>query len=121
MKYLKFLSQKNFHPNDYFQSIIKYTINDSLKKIKMFNNDDVKSIEIRLTGREDASLRGHYNNYELEPAFFTIAKNYIVGKIESGEKINNEEKLFPDASEYLFLDSEPLEVFHNEIIKVEEK
>lgn len=121
MKYLKFLSQNNTHPNDYFQANIKFVVSDSIESIKAFQNNNVKAIEVRLAGREEASLRGQYNNYELEPAFFTIAKNYIVGKMETGQHINDSEKVFPNASEYLFLDSETLEVFHSEIIKVEEK
>jgi len=120
MKYLKFLMQREIHPlGDYFQNNFTFTINDSQKIID--NNSNIKSIEVRLTGREDASLRAQYNNYELEPAFYTIAKNYIVGKIESKQEIQNEERVYPDASEYLYLDSEPLETFNNEIIEVEKK
>lgn len=118
MIYLKFLAQKNIHSlGDYFQMNFTFVINDSPKKIN--KSDDIKSIEVRLTGREDASLRAQYSNYELEPAFFTIAKNYIIGKIESGKSIQMKEKVFPDASEYLYLDSELLEIFHNEEIEVE--
>ena len=102
MKYLKVLSQNNSHPNDYFQSNIKFVVSNSSEAIKVFQNNDIKSIEVRLAGREEASLRGQYNNYELEPAFFTIAKNYIVGKIESGQQINDSEKVFPNASELSF-------------------
>jgi len=115
MKYLKFLSQNNSHPNDYFQSNLTFIVSDSVEKTKVFQNGNIKSIEVRLAGREEASLRAQYDNYELEPAFFTIAKNYIV------EKIKDVDKLYPDASEYLYLDSEPLEIFHSEVIKVEEK
>lgn len=121
MKYLKFLSQNNSHPNDYFQSNLTFIVSDSVEKTKVFQNGDIKSIEVRLAGREEASLRAQYDNYELEPAFFTIVKNYIVGKIESREKIKDVDKLYPDASEYLYLDSEPLKIFHSEVIKVEEK
>jgi len=119
MKYLKFLSQKNFHPDDYFQSNLTFIVNDSSEKIKIFQNDDIKNIEVRLTGREDASLRSRYNNYELEPAFFTIAKNYLIAKIEARNEIKDKEKIYPDASEYLYLDSEPLENFHSDVIKIE--
>jgi len=73
MKYLKFLSQKNFHPDDYFQSNLTFIVNDSSEKIKIFQNDDIK----------------------------------------------DKEKIYPDASEYLYLDSEPLENFHSDVIKIE--
>lgn len=77
MKYLKFLSQNNSHQDNYFKSIFAFIISNSVKRMKAFQNSDIKSIEVRHAGREDASLRAQYNNYKLEPAFFTIAKNYI--------------------------------------------
>jgi hypothetical protein len=120
MKYLKFLSHNNSHLNDYFQSNFKFVVNDSLKTIEVSQNNDIKYIEVRLAGREEASLRWQYDNYELEPAFFAIAKNYIVRKIESGQQINDSEKVYPNASEYLFLDSEALEEFNTDVIKVEQ-
>lgn len=120
MKYLKFLKQQEIHPlGDYSQMTFTFQINDAPKVKDKY--DDTKTIDVRLTGREDASLRAHSNNYKLEPALFTIAKNYLIDKIESGQQINDSEKVFPDASEYLFLDSEQLEEFHTELIKIEEK
>ncbi|MBK7381123.1 MAG: hypothetical protein IPJ03_19400 [Ignavibacteriales bacterium] len=120
MKYLKFLTQREILPlGDYFQMNFTLLVKDTPKTID--KNVDIKSIEVRLTGREDGSLRAQHNNYELESALFTIAKNYITEKIESRQKIQDSEKIYPDASEYLYLDSEPLEVFNKEIIEVEEK
>jgi len=64
-------------------------------------------------------LRALNSNYELEAALFTIAKNYIIEKIEMEKEIKNNEKLYPDSSKYLNLDQEPLEKFHSKIIKIE--
>ena len=119
MKYLKFLSQKNIDPlGDYFQTNFTFFIYDSSEKAKN-NNEEIKIVEVRITGREDASLRANYSSYELEPALFTIAINYLISKIKSREKIKDKENVFPNATKYLFLDSEPLEEFHNKEIKIE--
>ena len=120
MKYLKFLSQNCFHPNDYAQSNLIYIIANELMKTKVFADDDKKSIEIRLTGREMGSLRPMYNDYEIESVFFTIAKNYITAKIEARNEIKKDEKLYTNAKEYLYIGSE-LEKFHTEVIEIEEK
>jgi hypothetical protein len=120
LKYLKFLSQKNIsHFNDYFQMNFTFVINDSVDKVSDFEITDVKSIAIRLSGREDASLRATENNYELEPAFFEIAKNYLMKKVSENSEIRGKEELFINASEYLNLGSNPILHFHNEIIKIE--
>ena len=120
LKYLKFLSQKNIsHFNDYFQMNFTFVINDSVDKVSDFEITDVKSIAIRLSGREDASLRETENNYELEPAFFEIAKNYLTKKVLENSEIRGKEELLIDASEYLNLGPNPMVDFHNEIIKIE--
>jgi hypothetical protein len=119
MHYLKFLSQRAIPPlGDYFQSNMTFVIIDSSENDINFENNDVKIVEIRLSGREDASLRARYANFNLDSAFFTIAKNYLIKKIEMKEKIRDKEKLYSDASAYLNLDITPLEKYHNEIIKV---
>lgn len=62
MKYLKFLTQREISQlGDFFQMNFTYIVND--KPIIIKKDYDVKSIEVRFTGREDASLRAMYNNY----------------------------------------------------------
>jgi len=120
MKYLKFLSQNKINPfGDYFQTNFTFIINDSIERLKKYGNDEVKAVEVRLTGREDASLRAHYKSYKLEPALFIIARNYLIAKTKSRENIRDKENVFPNATKYLFLDSELLEEFHSKEIKIE--
>ncbi|OGU81075.1 MAG: hypothetical protein A2254_14405 [Ignavibacteria bacterium RIFOXYA2_FULL_35_9] len=117
--YLQFLTKKRTNPfGDYFQMNFTYVLKDSLEESNKILNLTVKTISIRITGREDASLRGTYSNYELDPAFFTIANKYIIDKIENGEQINEKEEVFSNSLNYLNLDIEPLEEFHTEEIKV---
>lgn len=119
VKYLQFLTQNSINPfGDYFQTDYSFIIKDTLEQTKNFPDPDVKKISIKLTGREDASLRAQYDNYEIEPASFSIAKKYVVEKIEAGKEIKEKEEI-SDAFKYLNLDSESLEEFHNEEIKVE--
>jgi len=119
VKYLQFLTQKKLNPfGDYFQTNFTFVIKNSLEQEEKTLKSEIKSIAIRITGREDASLRGTYKNYELEPAFFTIAKNYLGVKIEAGENINVNEELFSNALKYLDLDIETLEEFHTEDINI---
>ncbi len=116
VKYLKFLTQNSLNPfGDYFQTDFTFIIKESLYQQ---NSSDIKNISVKLSGREDASLRANYDNYEIESAFFTIAKNYIIGKIEAGKDIEIKEEVFPNAPNLLHLDSEPLEEFHTEEIKI---
>lgn len=116
VKYLKFLTQNRLDPfGDYFQTDFTFIIKESLNQK---NISEIKNISVKLTGREDASLRANYDNYEIESAFFTIAKNYIIGKIEAGKGIEIKEEIFPNAPNLLHLDSEALEEFHTEEIKI---
>ena len=116
VKYLKFLTQNRINPfGDYFQMDFTFIIKELLDQK---NNTDIKNISVKITGREDASLRANYDKYEIESAFFTIAKNYLIEIIETGKEIKAEEEVFPDAPNFLHLDSEPLEEFHTEEIKI---
>jgi len=120
MKYLKFLSRHIIEtPKDWEQTIFNFIIDDSLTKLNKHQNSDKKSLEVRLTNREVASIINPPDNYQLEQAFFEIAKNYIIAKIEAREVIKDEEKLYSNALRYLYLDSNSLENFHNEIIKIQ--
>lgn len=102
MKYLKFLSHHIIEtPEDWEQTIFNFIIDDSLTKLNTHQNSEIKSLEVRLTNREVASIINTPDNYQLEQAFFEIAKNYIIAKIEAREVIKDKEKLFPNALRYL--------------------
>ena len=120
MKYLKFLSHHIIEtPEDWEQRVFKFVTSTSLAELNKYQNSDIKSLEVRLTNREVASIINPPANYQLEQAFFEIAKNYIVGKIEVSDVIKEEEKLYPNALKYLYLDSNSLDNFHSEIIKIQ--
>lgn len=121
MKYLKFMSKRNMDSlGDYFKLNFSFVIGNSADEIIKADNECEKSISIKLSGREDASLRAQYKNYELDRALFEIAKNYLVKKISERKEIKEKEELLLDAWKYLNLETEPLVGFHTEIIKIEE-
>ena len=120
MKYLKFFTQREVSTlEDCFQMNFAFVISDSAEyEVINFEISNVKSIAVRLSGKEEASLRGTQKNYEIEPAFFEIAKNYLIRKVNSGEEIKENEEVFIDASEYFNLDAGSVTEFHKETIKI---
>lgn len=122
MKFLKFISQKNEDPYERGSRInFTYVIGNSAEEIIKADDKVVKSISVRLTGRDDASLRApQYKNYQLEPALFAIAKNFLTKKITEKKEIKEKEELLLDASEYLHLETDILDGFHTEIIVIDE-
>ena len=121
MKYLKFFTQREVSSlEDYFQMNFAFVISDSAEyEVINFEISNVKSIAVRLSVREEASLRETQKNYEIEPAFFEIAKNYLIRKVNSGIEIKENEEVFIDASEYINLSTNSIVGFHNKIIKIE--
>lgn len=104
---------------DYFQSDFTYVISDSLTDLSNPLNSINKKIKIKISGREDASCRGLYPHWDLEKAFFKIAKEYIIKKIKSGFELMDVEESYGDLFEYVDVENTNLVNFNTSIISIE--
>ena len=120
MKYLKFITQKIIDPFHINQMTFTFVLSDTLEKTSNYLNSKINSITVGIAGREEASILPKYNNYNLEPALFTIAKNYLVENVSEGKEIKEKEEILLDAGEYLDDDSNKLDTFHTNVIEVKE-
>ena len=119
MKYLKFLTQRNISSSeDYSHMNFTFIISDTPDGVFKFKMSDVKAITVNILDKELANVQAAKKKYELESAFFKIAKKHLIGMIKQNSVIKVNEEVFVNSNEYLRLDFNSLVVFHNQIIKI---
>ena len=81
-----------------------FIISDTSDGVFKFKISDVKSILVIIPDKELANVQATKKKYELESAFFKIAKKHLIEKIKQNSVIKVNEEVFVNATEYLRLD-----------------